>query len=998
MKKGRTSGPFLLDGRAVDCINSRLEGRAEPPAPVPLAKNRSLHSDGVKVQGIGFVLSDEEAKELLLSDNRNSAVIWRYVTGEDLNSLPHVNGARWVINFGDMSEGEARAFAEPFRIVEDRVKPYRDGLTRQVHEACFWKFWDRREGFFSRCSRLQRVIVMSKLSKYRAVTFGPVGHIYSEKVKVFASDDAALFGILQSQAHDLWSLGEGATTGETPAYSGTKCFDTFALPLERTFDSIRSPSAECYEWREAYRVAHALGLTDFYNRFHDPDERDPEIMKLRELHDTMDRAVLYAYGWSDIPTDCEFLLDYEIDEEEWGNKKKPWRYRWPDEVRDEVLARLLELNAERAKEEARAGAAAGGEKRGKRAPKRAPDEAEKGTLFLMNSTGRPSREIDGKGRTVRELLAGRKYSIDYYQREYKWQQKQVNELLDDLAAKFLESHEEGNERSAVADYSHYFLGSIIISDKDGQKFIIDGQQRLTTLTLLLIFLQHQLEDVEQKGQIADLIFSQKYGKRSFNLDIPERTACMEALYKGEEFVDADAPESVANILARYADLEDHFPEELHGTALPYFVDWLVENVHLVEITAYSDGDAYTIFETMNDRGLSLAPADMLKGYLLANIADTDKRTRASRVWKERVHALAELGKDEDADGIKSWLRSQYAENIRERRRGAAPQDFDLIGTEFHRWVRDHEDRLDLTAVAEFARFIERDFAFYGRWYERLRHAAETLTPGLECVHFNAQHNFTLQYPVLLAPLRVDDEEARALRKLRVVSTYIDILIHRRIWNSRAIDYSTVQYAMFLVMRDIRGKTAAELATALRERLDAEPETFASNDSFRLHGANGRQIHRLLARMTDYVETRSGQASRYAEYIQRGRKGYEIEHIWADHAERHVDEFAHPSEFQEYRNRIGGLLLLPKSFNASYGDLPYGEKREHYDSQNLFARSLHEQAYDHNPGFSRFIAESGLPFCAHREFKKTDLDARQKLYQQLAEQIWSPERLARESAS
>ncbi|MBL8862890.1 MAG: DUF262 domain-containing protein [Planctomycetes bacterium] len=612
-----------------------------------------------------------------------------------------------------------------------------------------------------------------------------------------------------------------------------------------------------------------------------------------------------------------------------------------------------------------------------------------------------SREIDGKGRTVRELLAGRKYSIDYYQREYKWQQKQVAELIDDLAAKFLESHEESNERSAVADYGHYFLGSIIVSDKDGQKFIIDGQQRLTTLTLLLIYLHHRLTDAEQKGQIADLIFSQKFGKRSFNLDIPERAACMEALYKGEEFEGADQPESIANILARFADLDELFPDDLAGPALPYFVDWLVENVHLVEITAYSDGDAYTIFETMNDRGLSLTPADMLKGYLLANIADADKRTRASRIWKERVQALAELGKDEDADGIKSWLRSQYAESIRERKRGAAPQDFDLVGTEFHRWVRDHEDRLGLTASAEFARFIERDFAFYGRWYERLRRAAEALTQGLECVHFNAQHNFTLQYPVLLAPLRVDDNETQALRKLRVVAAYLDILIHRRIWNWRAIDYSTMQYAMFLGMRDVRGKSAPELAALLRERLDGEREVFAVNDRnarFGLHQMNGPQIHRLLARMTDYVETRSGMASRYEEYAQRGKKGYEIEHIWADHPERHADEFAHPSEFQEYRNRIGGLVLLPKSFNASYGDLPYAEKREHYVGQNLLARSLHERAYDHNPGFKRFIEESALPFRAHAEFKKADLDARQRLYQRFAERIWNPARLGEEAAS
>ena len=292
---------------------------------------------------------------------------------------------------------------------------------------------------------------------------------------------------------------------------------------------------------------------------------------------------------------------------------------------------------------------------------------------------------------------------------------------------------------------------------------------------------------------------------------------MEALYAGEEFAESDPQESIVNILARYADMHEQFPEELKGAALPYFVDWLIENVHLVEITAYSDGDAYTIFETMNDRGLSLTPADMLKGYLLSKITDPDRRTRASRAWKERVGALLEIGKDEDADGLKSWLRSQYAESIRERKQGASPQDFDLIGTEFHRWVNTHEDRLGLTASAEFARFIELDFAFYSQWYERLRRAADSLTPGLECVHWNAQHKFTLQYPVMLAPLRAGDNEATCLRKLRVVAAYLDILIHRRIWNWRAIDYSTMQYAMFLMMRDVRGKGTSELALLLRER-------------------------------------------------------------------------------------------------------------------------------------------------------------------------------------
>ena len=69
------------------------------------------------------------------------------------------------------------------------------------------------------------------------------------------------------------------------------------------------------------------------------------------------------------------------------------------------------------------------------------------------------------------------------------------------------------------------------------------------------------------------------------------------------------------------------------------MDWLIESVHLVEITAYSDGDAYTIFETMNDRGLSLTPADMLKGYLLAHITD-EERPRSRRQSLEGTHRRA----------------------------------------------------------------------------------------------------------------------------------------------------------------------------------------------------------------------------------------------------------------------------------------------------------------------------------------------------------------------
>ena len=427
---------------------------------------------------------------------------------------------------------------------------------------------------------------------------------------------------------------------------------------------------------------------------------------------------------------------------------------------------------------------------------------------------------------------------------------------------------------------------------------------------------------------------------------------MEALYEGKPFDVTDRPESVQNLVQRYQDLETSFPEELRDAALPYFIDWLLENVHLVEITAYSDDDAYTIFETMNDRGLSLSPTDMLKGYLLANIDET-KRTAANARWRDRIHELNDAGKEVESDCFKAWLRSQHATKIRERKKGARPEDFDRIGTEFHRWLRDAAATVGLKQSDDFYRFIDRDFDFYSRQYLRLIEAAQQPVAGMEHVLYNAQNGFTLQYMLLLAPLRPDDSEPVVVRKVGLVAQYLDILLTWRLWNFRTIAYSTMQYAMFVVMRDIRGLAPDALAHKLHEFLGKEGETFASNDRLHMHQQNRRPLHRILARLTDYVETQSGQPSRYLDYVSEGKTRYEVEHIWADHPERHTTEFSHPADFAEHRNRIGGLLLLPKSFNASYGDLTYAEKLPHYNSQNLLARSLHPQCYEHNPGFLRF---------------------------------------------
>ena len=605
------------------------------------------------------------------------------------------------------------------------------------------------------------------------------------------------------------------------------------------------------------------------------------------------------------------------------------------------------------------------------------------------------RPIDAKPKTIGALLHDGRYSIDDYQREYKWTTKQVEELLTDLSTRFAEEWTEGDPRKAVQRYGGYFLGSVVLSHRDGRSLIVDGQQRLTTLTLLLMYLHRRTQDRPDVRKLDELIYSWDFGDRAFNLDVDERTPAMEALFRGETPDDNGAPESVRNIIRRYTDIERVFPDAVPDEALPWFVDWLIEKVTLVEITAFSDDDAYTIFETMNDRGLSLTPLEMLKGWLLANIHHEAKRAQAGKVWIERVATLQAIGKDEDTDAVKAWLRSQYAQSIRDRKKNAKPRDFDRLGTEFHRWLREHrdEERVGLVSDEAVFRFVQRDLSFYTRWYERLRNAAGDLTVGLEPVFYLAQYGFTLQYPLLLAPLRPDDTEATCLAKIRLVGDYLDILLARRLWNMRLIAYSTMQYAMFLVMRDIRGLSVPDLSAALRGKLDEVSETFASNPNLRVHQQNRFYIHQLLARMADHVERQSGQPSRFIEYVGgSGTARYEIEHIWANHPERHTDEFPQAADFMEYRNRIGGLLLLPKTFNASYGDLVYEEKVKQYVKQNILAASLHPAAYEHNPGFVAYAKRSGLPFKSKATFAKADLDDRQDLYRRIAEELWRPSRL------
>jgi hypothetical protein len=361
--------PRILDGRPAPLITSLLFHEGGDEDPTPLRQNTGLCFIGSYVLGMGFTFDDTgrrgeaspiaEMHRLIARDPRNAERIFPYLGGEEVNDSPTHSPHRFVINFGELPEEEARRWPDLMEIVERKVKPRRMEDNRGSYRRYWWQFAEKRKELSTAMARLHRVLIISRISNSFALTFAPAGYILNEKIVVFALAEHSAFTILQSRVHEIWARFLSSTLKDDMQYTPSKAFETFPLPpgWRDPSSPLEAVGREYYEYRARLMVENNEGLTATYNRFHDPEERDSRIVRLRELHVAMDQAVLETYGWGDLRPACEFLLDYEEESGRRG-KRKPWRYRWPDTVRDEVLARLLALNQERAQAERLSGSTA----------------------------------------------------------------------------------------------------------------------------------------------------------------------------------------------------------------------------------------------------------------------------------------------------------------------------------------------------------------------------------------------------------------------------------------------------------------------------------------------------------------------------------------------------------------------------------------------------------------------------------------------------------------
>lgn len=377
---GAWGGQYSLNGSAVSSISSSLAETEENDAePNFLKSNEGLSFQGSIVLGQGFVLDQASVDELIERDSKNADVIYRYLRGEDFTSDPEQKPKYWVINFFDWPlnretapSGYLGPVAEDYpgclEIIASLVMPERtrrnskgEYVLRKPLPQKWWIYSDKRPALYKAIKEKSRILFHSFTGKYVAFSFVPVGYVYAGPHNVFNLDKYSDFAILQSTLHQAWAWKHCSTLETRLRYANKNLFETFPFPaFTKHLDQI---GEDYYSFRHSVMMKRQNGLTDSYNKFHNPEEQSSDFQELRNLHREMDEAVLAAYDWNDLD------LNHGFHNVGYLPEKDRLRFTISEVARLEVLRRLTALNRQRYDEEVLQGLHGG---TATRSPVRAP--------------------------------------------------------------------------------------------------------------------------------------------------------------------------------------------------------------------------------------------------------------------------------------------------------------------------------------------------------------------------------------------------------------------------------------------------------------------------------------------------------------------------------------------------------------------------------------------------------------------------------------------------
>lgn len=605
---------------------------------------------------------------------------------------------------------------------------------------------------------------------------------------------------------------------------------------------------------------------------------------------------------------------------------------------------------------------------------------------------------------IDRVFSNTTYYIDFYQRQYKWNDEPVKRLLEDVFYKFNEEYKKFKDSDIsldqlIAKYSWYYLNTYVTNLVDGKIYIVDGQQRLTTITLILIKIKHLAEDY--KSPLADWVKNKIVGhsgfKKEFWMNHEAHKVAMQGLFDNVESDKIDvssgltAQNMVENfqIISKWMDGE--FSNDTHK--LESFIFFFLSRIVLINLSV-EQTEVPMVFEVINDRGVKLKPYEILKGKLLGQIEKDELiALKFNDIWENQVKKLNEFAEDEIDDFFIYFLKAKLADT-----RGTA-QKFDK---DYHRVM--FEDEYDKTLQLKHnpkgvKKFLLNDFVYYTELYYKISHYYKYFDESQPYVFYNNLTDMNTEFLLILSACSLNDPEED--QKIHLISKLLDktfcLLQLQRSYSSNS--FSTEVYK---ISAEIRNKPLSEIELSFNKSLlqqlsevrGVSVENVLSYGYFKDTGIELEKRFKryFFARIEKFIADNTNMNMKHSLYdlIQNTgwKNGFHIEHVLSYNDENY-ELFNNDEElFERERNRLGGLLLLKGSDNISSNNESYKKKLKSYANTLYWNETLREDTYKSKLDFKRMINSYNLNFRPMTEFGPDELEERHKLLFEIIKIVWN----------
>ena len=604
---------------------------------------------------------------------------------------------------------------------------------------------------------------------------------------------------------------------------------------------------------------------------------------------------------------------------------------------------------------------------------------------------------------IDRVFSNTTYYIDFYQRDYKWTAEPVERLLDDIFYKFNEEYEQNNSldpsKEVITDkYPWYYLNTYVTNTIEGKVYVVDGQQRLTTLTLISIALYHLCKNLE--SPLSDWLKNKISGQSGYDVKFwmnhEKHLEALRDLFTGtKEFSEMDVSSGITavNMVKNYQVIEKWLKRELPNKhKLETFVFYFLQRLVLINLSV-EQTDVPMVFEVINDRGVRLKPYEILKGKLLGQIDKIElDRKDYNGLWENKVNAINEYKEDEIDTFFRYYLKSKYANTRKEGTRFDGEYHREMFSNEMDELLKIKHNPKEVKA------FLDDTFSYYGDLYLKLLQYATSESPDYPYVYMNRLNEMDNQFLLILSGIKLYDPEEDT--KIKVISKELDrffcLLQLQNTYDSNAFNDSI--YLISSELRDgptenIREIFDKHLITTLSTRRNTEVSTPFQYSYFKNIGIglNKRFKRYFFARIDKFLADNLNLNMKHPLYDLVAKtgsvSGFHIEHILSYNDENLALFNDDEEAFEQERNRLGGILLLKGKDNISSNNEPYSDKLKSYANTLYWNETLREDSYKSKLDMRDLIKKYNLELTALNQFGQSELEQRHKLLYRMAEIIW-----------